>query len=211
MSLATEHRFAFYLATGMVQQGWIFVAQEQAEEGLATMRQGLAALRSTGAGGLVAEHLAWLAEAYGQVGQIGKGLSTLDEALDLVNQTEERWCEAELYRLRGELVRNAECSMRRAVWTPVVCFQHALDVARRQQAKSWELRAAPAWLACGSSRASAPRPTRCWHRSTAGSPRALTPPTSRRPRRCWRIWGIAQEKIAVRYSIIAHILTISEV
>ena len=44
-------------------------------------------------------------------------------------------------------------------------------------------------LACGSSRASAPKPTSCWRRSTAGSPRALTPPTSRRPRRCWRSWG----------------------
>ena len=43
--------------------------------------------------------------------------------------------------------------------------------------------------ACGSSRASAPKPASCWRRSMAGSPRALTPPTSRRPRRCWRSWG----------------------
>ena len=49
--------------------------------------------------------------------------------------------------------------------------------------------AAMSLAACGSSRASGPRPASCWRRSTAGSPRALTPPTSRRPRRCWRSWG----------------------
>jgi predicted ATPase len=76
------------------------------------------------------------------VGQTDKGLSTLDEALNLVHQTEERSWEAELYRLRGELLRQAAGGGQRAAWTPQACFQHALDIARRQQAKSLELRAA---------------------------------------------------------------------
>jgi class 3 adenylate cyclase len=64
------------------------------------------------------------------------------------------------------------------------CFQHALNVACAQQARSLELRAASSLHASGSSRASAMRPVSCWPRSTTGSPRALTPPTSRRPGRC---------------------------
>ena len=86
--------------------------------------------------------LAWLAEAYGMVGQTDQGLSTLDEALDLVHQTEERLWEAELYRLRGELLRQAAGGVQSSEWTPQACFQHALAITRRQQAKSLELRAA---------------------------------------------------------------------
>jgi predicted ATPase len=139
MSLATEHRFAFHLAAGTVQQGWMCVAQGRVEEGIATMRQGLAAVRNPGAH--VPYHLARLAQAYGMVGQTDQGLATLDEALDLVHQTEERWWEAELHRLRGELLQGGR---RRAAaeGTPQACFQHALEIARCQEAKSLELRAA---------------------------------------------------------------------
>jgi predicted ATPase len=142
MSLATEHRFALYLREGLVQQGWMLMAQGRVEEGIATMRQGVAALRNPGAGSHVPSHLARLAEAYGMVGQADQGLATLDEALDLVHHTDERWWEAELYRLRGELLRQAAGGGQRAEWTPQACFQHALEIARRQQAKSLELRAA---------------------------------------------------------------------
>jgi predicted ATPase/class 3 adenylate cyclase len=141
ISLATEHRFAHRLSQGTVYQGWMCVLQGRVEEGIAMMRQGLAAVRNSGAGNLPRQ-LALLAEAYGIAGQTDKGLSTLDEALDLVHQTEERWWEAELYRLRGELLRKATGGMQSAEWTPEVCFHQALDVARHQQAKSLELRAA---------------------------------------------------------------------
>jgi predicted ATPase len=81
--------------------------------------------------------LASLAQAYGQVGEIGKALDLLDEALGLVDENRERCWEAELYRLKGELLlAKGEESQAEA------CFQHALDVARRQRARSWELRAA---------------------------------------------------------------------
>ena len=113
-----------------------------------------------------------------------------------------------MHRLKGELLLKQVIADEEQA---EACFQQALTIARHQQAKSWSCAPPPAWLACGSARASALMPMSCWHRSTAGSPRALTPPIFRRLRRCWRIWGIAQEKIAVRYSIIAHILTISEV
>jgi predicted ATPase len=82
--------------------------------------------------------LAMLAEAYEKGGEAEEGLNALAEALALVDKTGERWWEAELHRLKGELL------LRRASPTEEVeaCFHQALDIARRQQAKSLELRAA---------------------------------------------------------------------
>ena len=109
-------------------------------------------------------------------------------ALALVETTGGRWWEAELQRLKGELLlRTAGTEhqgegTRAKVADAETCLRQALAVARRQQARSLELRAAigpgPAMAEPGPS---ALRPTRCWHRSTVGSAKALTPPTSRRP------------------------------
>jgi predicted ATPase len=84
-------------------------------------------------------HLAQLVEAYMQVGQVDEGMHLLAEALALVDTTGERHTAAELHRLHGELLQQ------QAIPEPQkaeACFQQALDVARRQQAKWWELRAA---------------------------------------------------------------------
>jgi predicted ATPase len=83
--------------------------------------------------------LSLLAEAYARAGQPEAGLQAVAEALTQVEATEERWCEAELHRLQGTLrlqLASAEADKAEA------CFQRALDVARRQQAKALELRAA---------------------------------------------------------------------
>ena len=106
---------------------------------MAQMHQGLAALRATGAEMLRPYYLALLAEAYAQVGQPEAGLTVLAEALAVVDNTGERRWEAELYRLKGELLlaRSAEQHAEAEA-----CFHQALDIARRQQAKSLELRAA---------------------------------------------------------------------
>jgi predicted ATPase len=85
------------------------------------------------------DHLVLLAEASAQVGQTTEGLAVLAKALATLDQSDMRLWEAELYRLRGELL------LRQAVPDAVqaeACFQQALTIARRQQAKSWELRAA---------------------------------------------------------------------
>jgi predicted ATPase len=82
--------------------------------------------------------LALLAEAYGQAGQPEAGLTALAEAGTLVEATEERWWEAEVYRLQGELLLQLPLP---DVGQAEACFQQALDVARRQQAKALELRA----------------------------------------------------------------------
>ena len=118
------------------------------------MHQGLTALQVSGRELGLPYILALLAEAYGKVGQTEEGLSMLTEALAIVDKTEERWCEAELYRLYGELsLRSGETEtgrtgdkqsspiLRFPVSSPEECFRKAIEIARRQQAKSLELRA----------------------------------------------------------------------
>jgi predicted ATPase len=139
LTLATEHRFARFMALGTLFRGKALAGQGQSVEGLAQMRRGLAAYRATGSATGMPGHLAQIAEAYGQVGQVDEGMHLLAEALTCAHTTGERHTEAELHRLHGELL------LRQAIpeaQTAEACFQRALDVARRQQAKWWELRAA---------------------------------------------------------------------
>jgi predicted ATPase len=109
---------------------------------MAQMRQGLAAWRATGAEVFRPHYLALLAEAYGKAGQAEQGLTVLAEALAIVERTGEHWWEAESYRLKGELLLAQAGEERPAVKAAEDCFQQALAMARRQQAKSLELRAA---------------------------------------------------------------------
>ena len=108
------------------------------------MRQSLAALRTTGAELRHPYYLALLADACGKVRQTEEGLTALAEARARVDKTGERWYEAELYRLKGELLRQkAKGKRQRAKTEPEVeaCFRQALTIARRQSAKLLELRA----------------------------------------------------------------------
>ena len=108
-------------------------------EGLAQMREAFAAWRAIGAGVASPWFLALLAEACGKAGQIDEGLRTLDEALAVVQNNEEHLYEAEVYRLKGELLLQQSVEHQGEAEEGL---QQALDVARRQQAKSLELRAA---------------------------------------------------------------------
>jgi predicted ATPase len=113
--------------------------QGQREEGLAQIRQGLSAYRATGAALGVPYLCTVLADVSAHLGHTEEGLQALAEAHALVEQHEERWWEAELYRLRGVLLlRQTETPQEEAE----ACLQRALDVARRQEAKALELRAA---------------------------------------------------------------------
>jgi predicted ATPase len=116
------------------------------------MRQGLAACRAAGAEVARAYHLSCLAEAYGNVGQAAEGLHVLAEALACAHTTGERYWEAELHRLKGELLLPSGVQGLESVVLPPdaglqtrdseaeACFHQALDIARRQQAKALELR-----------------------------------------------------------------------
>ena len=89
---------------GIITQGWVLSEQGQGEEGIARLRQGLAAYRATGAELLRSFHLALLAEACGKIGQTAEGLVVVAEALDWVQEHGGRYYEAELYRIKGELL-----------------------------------------------------------------------------------------------------------
>ncbi len=115
--------------------------QGQAEQGIAEMRQGLAADLATGAKVMQPYYLGLLAEAYGEGGHPEEGLPLLAEALAAADNTGERYYEAELYRLKGAmLLTQADTEPR---WLEAEeSFRQALAVARQQQARSLELRAA---------------------------------------------------------------------
>src|SRR5207248_11573988 len=97
--------------------------------------QGLTDWRAIGAELARPDFLALLAEAHGSIGEPESGLTVLTEALTLVDKTGERWYEAELYRLKGALLLQQSSDNHLAAEN---CFHHALDLARTQQAKSWE-------------------------------------------------------------------------
>ncbi len=104
MVLATEQGFPWFLALGTIVRGWSLSEQGQVEEGIAQMQQGLEACRATGAELSRPYNLALLAEAYEKMGQVEKGLTLLAEALAVMQKTGDRLHEAELYRLKGELL-----------------------------------------------------------------------------------------------------------
>jgi predicted ATPase len=133
--LAREHGLAFRVAQATILRGWALVEQGQGEAGIAQICQGLAALHATGAEG----PLNLLVEAYRRVGQREEGLRVVAEALAMSAGMGESQETAELYRLKGELLLTHSAAHQAEA---EACFQQALAVARRQEAKSLELRAA---------------------------------------------------------------------
>jgi predicted ATPase len=168
IALSTEQGFPYWLTFGTILRGWALVEQRPGEEGIAQLRQGLDAWRATGAELRRPYYLGLLAEAHEKVGQVEEGLSALAEALTAADKTGERWWEAELYRLKGELVLQSEVrspksqkenqkskgkrQKKLSVTNPQSptpnphseaeeCFLKAIEIARKQSAKSLELRA----------------------------------------------------------------------
>jgi len=138
VALATEPGFVQWSAPGTILHGRLLAAQGHAAEGIAQIQQGLAAYRATGSALLQPYFLALVTETYRCAGQSEAGLPVLAEALRLADDTGERWYQAELYRLQGELLFDLSVEHRAAA---VLCMQQALALARHQQAKSLELRA----------------------------------------------------------------------
>jgi predicted ATPase len=149
LCVATERGFALFQAFGTVLRGWALAERGEIEEGIGQMQQGLDAWRAMGLEVVLPESLCLLAGVYGKTGQTEEGLRLVSEALTRVETTGERKFEAELHRLKGELLLSqvqAEAKIKteadRCYHEAEACFQGALEVARGQCAKSWELRAA---------------------------------------------------------------------
>ncbi|HSX80668.1 MAG TPA: hypothetical protein VLQ80_19110, partial [Candidatus Saccharimonadia bacterium] len=147
IAVATAQNFALAQATGLIMSGWAIGVQEHSPEGLVQIQQGLVMYRLTGAEYQRPHYLTLLAEASGLLDQPEEGLAALDEALTVMEQTGERYYEAELHRQRGELLllraeKSHPAQASRDQHDAETCLQQALNVSRRQQAKSLELRAA---------------------------------------------------------------------
>ncbi len=133
-----EHGLPYYAAIGGLMRGWALAMRGEQETGIALLREGLASYLTTGARQQHTYFLALLAEALCKAGRVQEGLEALAEALEVARQCGEHYYEAELYRLRGELLLKSEAA---SPSDAEACFQQAVSLARKQNAKAFELRA----------------------------------------------------------------------
>ncbi|MDZ7345075.1 MAG: AAA family ATPase, partial [candidate division KSB1 bacterium] len=139
IALAAEEVFPFWLADGEMIRGWALSQQDQSIEGLQQLRRGIATWKAMGASLWQTQQLGMLAEAHAALGQIQDGLAAVNEALMAVDKSEERYYEAELNRLKGELLLMQTAPEENQA---EICFLQARQIARERKAKSLELRAA---------------------------------------------------------------------
>lgn len=137
MSLAREHRMPFWLGLCTVVRGWAVAEQGDIEAGIDEIRSGMAAFEATGSRSFIPFQMSLLAEQHGRLGNVERGLTLIAEAARLIERTNERWSEAELFRRKGELleiaVREAEAE---------TAYRRAIEVAQYQGARTLELRSA---------------------------------------------------------------------
>jgi predicted ATPase len=126
-------------ALGVLNQGCVLALTGEASDAVAKLTSGISAFRATGSSIWMPWYQSHLARAYAEIGQFGDAWHQIDEAMSGMGKTKEKWCEAELNRVAGEI---ALMSPERDAARAEAYFDHALTVARQQQAKSWELRAA---------------------------------------------------------------------
>jgi predicted ATPase len=139
IAVASENDLPQRLGSGLFIRGSALATKGETQKGLAQMREGMALWRATGAQALHTYYRLRIAEVYGLAGDAAQGLRVIEETLMALDRYDERFCEAELYRIKGRLVllrSAAEEEMAEA------CFLKGLETARHQGAKSLELRAA---------------------------------------------------------------------
>ena len=138
-ALADEKSAMFWKVGGMLLLGCVSALNGKAADAVQTIGSGLQAWRSTGASLWMPVYLAHLIAAYADLGRFDDAWRCFNEATTLMQQTKERWCESEIYRIAGEVaIRSPDSDVSKAE----AFFRHALEVAKAQQAKSYELRAA---------------------------------------------------------------------
>ena len=137
VTLTTAQGFAHWGAQGTIYRGWVGIKNGDEAAGTALLQSGSTAYRATGAQGNMPYHIALLAAASEISGRVEEASTLLDDALQIVETTGERWLEAELYRHKGQLQeRQGHAGFAEEL------YRKALSIAREQEAKLWELRAA---------------------------------------------------------------------
>jgi len=178
--LADQQGFPLWAVAGKILRGWALFEQGRSE-GIVQMTEGLASWGSATSDNTYTHQpyfLALLAEAHGKLGQVERGLALLDQMCGAVERTDERSYEAELYRLKGELLLKSAVPVSKSVTEEAEsCLRQAIAVARRQNAKSMELRAATTLSRLWRGGARSTRHESCCQKYTGGSPRGLTAAT----------------------------------
>jgi predicted ATPase len=136
-AVSLEHGLGDFLAAARATQGWMMAMQGH-EEGIAQIEDCLVSSRVRGLKMVQPKYLCVLAGACCKVGRFEQGLKALTDALMLADENEDRYCEPESYRLKGELLLKQNASN---VEEATNCFRKAIEISRKQSAKSWELRA----------------------------------------------------------------------
>ena len=181
LDLATEFKATYYRAWAAILVAYAETLGSPEATGLARLRSAIESFKETGARLRLPYYLALLADAHLRADDADAGLDVVEEALSRGRETNERWWDAELHRLRAELLLAGGAAAAEAE----AALRRALEIARGQQAKSLELRAARPSLACGRDRAGPPRPETCSRPSTLRSRKASRPPTWRAPEPCF--------------------------
>ena len=139
VALADEKGSTFWKAMGIMNQGCVLALTGKASDAVHSITSGITAWRSTGARVFMPLYLSYLTRAYADLGRFDDAWRCIDEAITAVETTQERWWEADVHRIAGEI---ALLSPKPDAAKAEAYFERALAVARQQQAKSWELRAA---------------------------------------------------------------------
>jgi predicted ATPase len=137
VAATTEQSFPFWRALGAIYRGWVTAKKGDVTEGMSLLRSGSAAHRATGAEAFMPHNLALLAAACEIAGQIDEAVTLSEDALQLAERTGELWFAAELNRYKGQLLLQQG-----HFETAEELYRKALSIAREQEAKLWELRAA---------------------------------------------------------------------
>jgi class 3 adenylate cyclase/predicted ATPase len=137
VAVAIEQAFPLWRAAGTIYRGWVTVKNGDVAEGISLLRSGSTAFRATGAEAWMPHYIALLAGACEIAGQVEEAATLLDDALQIAGRTGERWFAAELNRHKGQLLlRQGQPEAAEGL------YRKALSIAREQEAKLWELRAA---------------------------------------------------------------------
>jgi len=139
LTLADEKGTLYWKALGMMNKGWLLNTTRNAADAAEMITAGIGLWRATGATLFTPGHLSNLAKAYAELGQFEEAWRCIGEAMSAAETTKEKWCEAEIHRTAGEitLISPVPDASKAEVY-----FERAIAIAREQQAKSWELRAA---------------------------------------------------------------------
>jgi len=141
IALCEEQGLVFWVGFIKTFEGWAMAEHGHYEKAIGRIREGLAAFDKTSTSMLRAHAYAILAQAHAGCNQTEESLRVLDQALKVADRTDEHWISAELHRLKGEVLLQADGDAN-VTTVPESCFQRSLTIARERQAKSWELRAA---------------------------------------------------------------------